>query len=187
MLQQILGVHGRTRECKRDGLADWGAIAAVKAAVKIPVIANGNILSLADVHRCMEETGAEAVMSAETLLENPALFAPPSEPGAPTHPAGGPAPVPTPRPSMIAPWVQAVEYCEFARRYPAPEKFVRGHLFKMLHREFSEHTDLRKRMVLPDRSCTVRGSDDRGGHRSSFPGQRATFSRWGPLVSSRLR
>eukprot|EP01051_Picozoa_sp_SAG22_P006190 SAG22_NODE_396_length_11127_cov_33.460011_11_plen_641_part_00 len=155
---QILGVHGRTRECKRDGLADWAAIKAVKDAVRIPVIANGNILSLADVGRCLAETNADAVMSAETLLENPALFAPLEPPPggaapAPPAPHGGAAPAPQPRPTMRPPWLQAVEYCEFAKRYPVQLSAVRAHLFKMLHQQFGQHTDLRKLMVLPKRTA----------------------------------
>lgn len=47
---------------------------AVREAVRIPVLANGNIRNLQDVHDCLAYTGAVGVMSAESLLEDPALF-----------------------------------------------------------------------------------------------------------------
>jgi tRNA-dihydrouridine synthase 1 len=74
---QILTVHGRTKEQRgaRQGLADWKAIRIIKNLMSIPVIANGNIQRFEDIDACLKFTGADAVMSAEALLCNPALFA----------------------------------------------------------------------------------------------------------------
>jgi tRNA-dihydrouridine synthase B len=59
---QLLTLHGRTREQAFKGSADWEAIAAVKRALAIPVIANGDVNSAADALRCLEQTGADGVM-----------------------------------------------------------------------------------------------------------------------------
>ncbi len=67
-------VHGRTRQQFYDGKADWEAIAAVKKAVKIPVIGNGDVMSGADALRMMDETGCDGVMIARGALGNPWIF-----------------------------------------------------------------------------------------------------------------
>ncbi len=59
---QALTLHGRSREQGFKGPADWEAIAAVKRQLHIPVIANGDVISPEAARRCLERTGADAVM-----------------------------------------------------------------------------------------------------------------------------
>jgi len=59
---QMVTVHGRTRSQFYRGQADWAAIAAVKQAVRIPVIANGDIVTCGDAARCLALSGADGVM-----------------------------------------------------------------------------------------------------------------------------
>lgn len=135
----LLAVHGRTRD-EKDGRkfrADWKAIKAVKNAVRIPVLANGNIRHMDDVKDCLEETGVEGVLSAETLLENPALF------------AG----------FRTAEWVSdsdgtfvdgkldqadlLIEYLQLCEKYPVPWRIVRSHVHKLLGDWFSLQPHIR--------------------------------------------
>jgi nifR3 family TIM-barrel protein len=59
---RMITVHGRTRCQFYGGAADWLAIKAVKASVDVPVIVNGDIRTLDDARRALQESGADAVM-----------------------------------------------------------------------------------------------------------------------------
>ena len=59
---QMVTVHGRTRCQFYTGAADWQAIAAVKAAISIPLVANGDVRSAHDAAAILEQSGADAVM-----------------------------------------------------------------------------------------------------------------------------
>lgn len=136
----LLAVHGRTRD-EKDGKkfrANWSAISAVKNAVRIPVLANGNIRHMEDVNNCLQETGVEGVLSAETLLENPALF------------AG----------FRTAEWIEGceentrdgnldqadllVDYLKLCEKYPVPWRMIRSHVHKLLGDWFKIHPHIRE-------------------------------------------
>ncbi|KAA3680324.1 tRNA-dihydrouridine synthase 1 [Paragonimus westermani] len=98
----------------------------LRAELRIPVIANGNIQYLADVIRCFSETNANAVMSAEGHLHNPAIF------------VGS-------QPSVYS---MCLEYLECAKTYPTNISIVRGHVFKLSHHALNEHPSFRQLIGL---------------------------------------
>ena len=70
----LITVHGRTKDKVYAGEVNYKEIAAAKAAVQVPVIANGGVFSNADAEKLMEETGADGVMVARAALSNPQIF-----------------------------------------------------------------------------------------------------------------
>lgn len=70
-----VAVHGRTREQYYSGKADWDIIAAVKDAVSIPVIGNGNLAGPEDVEKMAEATGCDGFMIGRGAQGNPWIFA----------------------------------------------------------------------------------------------------------------
>ncbi|XP_039269830.2 tRNA-dihydrouridine(16/17) synthase [NAD(P)(+)]-like [Styela clava] len=107
----MLSVHGRTIEQKgiMTGLADWNQVKEVKKNLQIPVISNGNIQNLEDIHQCIEQTGVDGVMVAESHLSNPCIFI-------------------GENPSV---YKMTKEYLALVRIHQCPISFVRSHLFKL--------------------------------------------------------
>jgi tRNA-dihydrouridine synthase B len=71
---QALAIHGRTRACAYTGHAEYDTIATVKAAVNIPVIANGDINTPEQARQILDYTGADAVMIGRAAQGRPWIF-----------------------------------------------------------------------------------------------------------------
>lgn len=71
---QLIAVHGRTKAQSYSGEADWEAIARIKSQVNIPVIANGDVKSIADIDKIKSITGCDGVMIARAAISNPWIF-----------------------------------------------------------------------------------------------------------------
>eukprot|EP00617_Octactis_speculum_P021488 CAMPEP_0185751124 /NCGR_PEP_ID=MMETSP1174-20130828/9873_1 /TAXON_ID=35687 /ORGANISM="Dictyocha speculum, Strain CCMP1381" /LENGTH=432 /DNA_ID=CAMNT_0028427955 /DNA_START=35 /DNA_END=1334 /DNA_ORIENTATION=- len=127
----ILCVHGRTRDMKQQqtSAADWSLIKRIKEAVRIPVIANGNIARPEDVDDCLNVTGVDAVMSSEMSLCFPDVFRRVEVP-------------------QLPPEAMVEEYLALVQRYPVhnAHKVVKAHLFKLLYPALRRHPDLRERL-----------------------------------------
>lgn len=115
----ILAVHGRTRIQKGQlaGHANWEMIKKIKAALRIPVIANGSVERYEDIEECEKESNCDGLMSAGGLLRNPALF------------SG----------EVIKEVDLFEEYMQFAEKYPVRFSNVRAHMYKMLQKTLSTH------------------------------------------------
>jgi len=122
----VLTLHGRTKEMKgqSNGPCDWTAIKAAKQRLHIPVIANGGIETYADAVRCLADTCADGVMSAEALLEDPSLFSN----------------------QQLSQDQLADEYLQMVKLYEADRKCVKSHLFRFLYAGLQHHTDIRAQL-----------------------------------------
>ena len=70
----LIAVHGRTKAQGYSGQANWQAIAEIKKAVNIPVLANGDVRTIADIDRVKEITGCDGVMIGRAAMDNPWIF-----------------------------------------------------------------------------------------------------------------
>lgn len=134
----VLTVHGRTRQQgggrhQGEAGANWETIAAVKAALRIPVVSNGNIRTFADVQRCLDETQCDGVMSGCGILVHPRLFEKPA--------LGEDAIVPEPSAAL------AREYVEYAVKYMATHQQITKHLVAYLGPALRRHADIRDRLL----------------------------------------
>lgn len=114
----LLVVHGRQRggtEKRRAGAADLDAIAAVRAALRIPVVSNGNVRSHAEYHAAMSTTGCVGVMSGEGILRDPSLFSCTGRPCAGQSTCATPSPPDGPRAYSLM-----CAYLRLAELYPPP-------------------------------------------------------------------
>lgn len=148
----LVAVHGRTREQKGKDAppADWAAIRAVKRALDVPVVANGNVRCRQDADDALEATGADGVMSAWALLDNPAAFC-----------RDGPMP------SRMQ---LAREYLDLADKYGTPMRMVRLHVFKLFRSRLDVNMDLNEEVAKCRSIADFRRVADVLARRTDFDG-----------------
>ena len=70
----LIAIHGRTKEQRYSGHANWDAVAEAKQAVGIPVIGSGDVRTVADIQRMKQHTNCDAVMIGRGAIANPWIF-----------------------------------------------------------------------------------------------------------------
>ena len=163
-----LCVHGRLRhQIRRQagvGSASWEAVREVASALEIPVIANGGIARREDVDSCLGVTRAAAVMSAEALLENPALFV--SNRRLPAREdldvqqqtiSSGGSIISSSSQEYLDQDILAHRYLELARLHPPPKgiQFVKDHLRRMLRAGWLQWPDLADELHVANDHASV--------------------------------
>lgn len=123
----ILTIHGRTKEQNKDyvGEANWEIVKKIRNIIKIPMFCNGGIYKFDDVIKCLNFTQVQGVMSSEALLENPCLF------------SG----------EIFDLDMIALEYLGLCKQYNSDIKYIKPHLFKILHAGLCCNHDLRERLA----------------------------------------
>jgi tRNA-dihydrouridine synthase B len=71
---RLIAVHARTRDQAMGGEADWDAIGEIKRAVRIPVLGNGNVRTVADIGAMFDQTGCDGVMIGRGAIGHPWIF-----------------------------------------------------------------------------------------------------------------
>ena len=129
----ILTVHGRTIGSKKQkiGNCDFEMIKKIKAMMDIPVFANGGCEHKNEVLKCLEITGCDGYMAAESILSNPAMFVETDEVFDSFK--------------MARDYVSYCKLCKEEKNWNVKHKHVamKGHLFKILYRELTVFQDLR--------------------------------------------
>lgn len=135
---QFLTVHARTREMlgSKTGLADWETIRYLRENLPedTVIFANGNNLYTEDINRCMEETKADSVMSAEGNLYNPGIFNIDKQNNI----------------DDLYPRVDKLlrEYFEICKTTPGngTKSAMKSHFFKIMRHFLPHHTDIRNQI-----------------------------------------
>lgn len=140
----LITVHGRTRHENKlaTQAAHWDKIARIKKEATVPIIANGGMFDLADIRRCMAETGVDGVMLSEAILDNPGVFTNGKH-------------LPTGQQHNVVD--MAWRYLEIAEAVGATWQQIQGHLVKMLYGGLAMHRDLQDRLCKGDGYFTFAG------------------------------
>lgn len=149
---RMLTIHGRTRSQFFRGAADWAAIAPVVQAVRIPVIANGDIGTAADARRALELSGASGVMVGRAAQGKPWL---PAAIERALKQGGEVSPPPRARllQSLLALYDDTVEFYEGALGV----RIARKHIAWMIDAEFgADAREVRKSICMLDDPRQVR-------------------------------
>ena len=136
---KLITVHGRPASQDKHGEVSLECIKRVVESVKIPVVANGGIVSKEQAKEMIEATGAAGVMVAQALLKNPSTF----------------------DEQLMSPFEVCREYLHIYREFGGPFEAARRHMFYFLDDVLGTNGELRGRLgKCPDVEALATFIDD---------------------------